>query len=73
MTTTFAPRRWNVWLLTVCGIHPVLTVTVTVLTPLMGGLAQPARLAVIVPVAVAAMVWVVTPFLMRRFHGWLSR
>ncbi len=73
MTTTFAPRRWKVWLLTVCGIYPVLTVTVTVLTPLLGGLAQPARLAVIVPVAVAAMVWVVTPFLMRRFHGWLSR
>ena len=73
MTTTFVPRQWKVWLLTVCGIHPVLTVTVTVLTPLMGGLAQPARLAVIVPVAVAAMVWVVTPFLMRRFHGWLSR
>ncbi|MFC9786948.1 hypothetical protein [Rhodococcus sp. NPDC127528] len=73
MTTTFVPRRWKVWLLTVCGIYPVLTVMVTVLTPLMGGGPLPARLAVIVPVAVASMVWVVMPFLTRRFHGWLSR
>ncbi|MGW6376151.1 hypothetical protein ACWFRB_08820 [Rhodococcus sp. NPDC055112] len=73
MTTTFAPRRWKVWLLTVCGIYPVLTVMVTVLTPLMGGVPVPARLAVIVPGVVASMVWVVMPFLTRRFHGWLSR
>ncbi|MFD4294687.1 hypothetical protein ACFWQG_15870 [Rhodococcus sp. NPDC058532] len=73
MTTTRAPRRWKVWLLTVCGIYPVLTVLVTLLTPMLDGVPQPARLALIVPVAVASMVWVITPALTRRLHGWLSR
>lgn len=73
MTTTIAPRRWKVWLLTVCGIYPVLTVMVTVLNPLMSELPPAARLAVIVPAAVASMVWVITPALTRRFRGWLSR
>lgn len=72
-TTTRSPRRWKVWLLTVCGIYPVITALVTVLDPIMADLAQPARLAVIVPVAVASTVWVITPIATRRLHGWLSR
>lgn len=56
-----------------CGIYPVLTVLVTVLTPFMGGVPAPARLAVIVPLVVASMVWVITPFLTRRLGGWLIR
>ncbi|NLE82498.1 MAG: hypothetical protein GX610_23545 [Rhodococcus sp.] len=58
--------------MTVGGIYPVLTVLVAATTPLMDGLPQPVRLAVIVPLAVASMVWVVTPVLSRRFHSWLS-
>lgn len=73
MTTTFAPRRWKVWLLTVCGIYPVLTVLATILAPLIGGAPLSVRLAVIAPMTVAAMVWGVTPLLTRRFHGWLTR
>ncbi|OYD60863.1 hypothetical protein [Rhodococcus sp. OK302] len=72
-TTIRVPRPWKVWLLTVCGIYPVLTVLVTVLTPLMDGVPAPARLAVIVPLAVASMVWVITPFLTRLLAGWLIR
>ncbi|MEU6185572.1 hypothetical protein [Nocardia sp. NPDC047038] len=36
-------------------------------------LPSPLRLACIVPVAVAAMVWVIMPLLSRWFAGWLSR
>ncbi|MFI5539151.1 hypothetical protein ACIA5H_22470 [Nocardia sp. NPDC051900] len=36
-------------------------------------LPPPLRLACIVPVAVAAMVWVIMPLLSRWFAGWLSR
>lgn len=72
-TTNVAPRRWKVWLLTVCGIYPILTVLGAVLTPLMGGVPMPVRSAVIVSLAAASMVWVVTPFTARYLSGWLRR
>lgn len=67
------PVKWKLWLLTVIGIYPLLTVLVTISAPLLEPLAPPLRLAVIVPIAVAAMVWVVMPLLTRRCAGWLMR
>ncbi|WP_433520563.1 hypothetical protein ACQPZ2_24335 [Nocardia pseudovaccinii] len=68
-----APVKWKLWLLTAIGIYPLLTVLVTISGPLLEPLAPPLRLAVIVPLAVAAMVWVVMPLLTRRCAGWLMR
>lgn len=67
------PAKWKMWLLTVVGIYPLLTILVTATGPLLEPLAPPLRLAIIVPIAVAAMVWVVMPFLTRRFAKWLTR
>ncbi|MET4611848.1 antibiotic biosynthesis monooxygenase (ABM) superfamily enzyme [Rhodococcus sp. PvR044] len=72
-TTNSAPRRWKVWLLTVCGIYPILAVLGAVLTPLMDGAPMPVRLAVSVSFAVASMVWVINPFTARYLSGWLCR
>ncbi|MFD6155275.1 hypothetical protein ACFWF7_13450 [Nocardia sp. NPDC060256] len=67
------PAKWKFWLLTLIGLYPMLTVLVTVTAPLLEPLPTPLRLACIVPVAVGAMVWVIMPFLTRRFAGWLAR
>ncbi|MFX0577297.1 hypothetical protein [Nocardia nepalensis] len=67
------PVKWKLWLLTVVGIYPLLTVLVTATAPLLDSIAPPLRLAIIVPIAVAAMVWVVMPLLTRRFARWLMR
>jgi antibiotic biosynthesis monooxygenase (ABM) superfamily enzyme len=72
-TQSASPVKWKLWLLTVVGIYPLLTVLVTATAPLLDSLAPPLRLAIIVPIAVAAMVWVVMPFLTRRFARWLTR
>lgn len=72
-TAAAHPAKWKFWLLTMAGLYPLLTALVTVSGPLLESLPAPLRLACILPVAVAAMVWVIMPFLTRRFAGWLSR
>lgn len=67
------PAKWKLWVLTMIGLYPLLTVLVTVTAPLLDSLAAPLRLACILPVAVGAMVWVIMPLLTRRFAGWLAR
>ncbi|MBL1077219.1 hypothetical protein JK358_22730 [Nocardia sp. 2] len=67
------PPKWKFWLLTLIGLYPMLTVLITVSEPLLEGLPTPLRLACILPVAVAAMVWGIMPFLTKRFAGWLAR
>ncbi|MGW4713798.1 hypothetical protein [Nocardia sp. NPDC004260] len=67
------PAKWKIWLLTIAGLYPLLTGLVTIAAPLLDQLPSPLRLACIVPVAVAAMVWVIMPLLSRWFAGWLSR
>ncbi|MBF6336341.1 hypothetical protein IU450_10635 [Nocardia abscessus] len=67
------PAKWKFWLLTMAGLYPLLTALVTITAPLLEPLPTPLQLACIIPVAVAAMVWVVTPFLSRCFAGWLAR
>ncbi|MET9024836.1 hypothetical protein ABZW96_04360 [Nocardia sp. NPDC004168] len=70
--TGTGPTKWKIWLLTVVGLYPLLVLLVTATAPQLEQLPPALRLAVIVPIAVAAMVWVVMPFLTRRFAGWLG-
>jgi antibiotic biosynthesis monooxygenase (ABM) superfamily enzyme len=67
------PRKWKVWLVTVCGVYPVLNLVFWGMSPLLARFAMPARLAVVVPIAVAVMVWVITPTVTRRLGSWLVR
>ncbi|GAA5080188.1 hypothetical protein [Nocardia iowensis] len=67
------PAKWKFWLLTLVGLYPLLTGLVTVTGPLLEPLPTPLRLACILPVAVAAMVWGIMPVLTRCFAGWLMR
>lgn len=66
------PAKWKFWVLTMVGLYPLLTALVMVTAPLLAPLPTPLRLACIMPIAVAAMVWVIMPLLSRRFAGWLS-
>ncbi|WP_327115681.1 hypothetical protein OHB12_02310 [Nocardia sp. NBC_01730] len=66
------PPKWKFWLLTMAGLYPMLTVLVTITAPLLEPLPTPLRLACIIPVAVAAMVWVIMPFLTRCLAEWLN-
>lgn len=66
------PPKWKFWLLTMGGLYPLLTALVLTTAPLLEPFPAPLRLACIMPVAVAAMVWVVMPFLSRCFAGWLD-
>ena len=67
------PPKWKMWLLTLIGLYPLLCLCVIVTAPLLDRLAAPVRLAIILPAVVAAMTWVIMPFLMHRFAGWLAR
>ncbi|MFI9503139.1 hypothetical protein [Nocardia sp. NPDC052566] len=67
------PAKWKLWLLTVVGLYPLLTVLVTVTNPLLENLIAPLRLLIIIPIAVAAMTWVIMPFLFKRCGAWLAR
>ncbi|MBM4832290.1 hypothetical protein ACIG0B_19795 [Streptomyces althioticus] len=60
-TVPAAVRRWKLWLLTVCGIYPTIVVLGLATDPVLGDLYLPARLAVLVPAAAAAMVWQINP------------
>ncbi|MGW1738340.1 hypothetical protein ACWCPQ_05965 [Nocardia sp. NPDC001965] len=66
------PAKWKFWVLTMGGLYPLLTALVMITAPVLEPLPTPLRLACIMPVAVASMVWVIMPFLSRCFAGWLS-
>lgn len=66
------PSRLRAWLLNVIGIYPVLLLLVTLIGDALPDWAVPLRLLVIVPIAVAAMIWVVGP-VQRRLLSWNRR
>ncbi|MFF3718658.1 hypothetical protein [Streptomyces prasinus] len=66
-------RRWKLWLLTVCAIYPTIVLLGLATNPVLEDLDLPVRLAVLVPVAAAAMVWQINPRLQRHFGAWLTR
>jgi antibiotic biosynthesis monooxygenase (ABM) superfamily enzyme len=67
------PVRWKLWLLIVATLYPVITVGVTLAEPVLRRLPLAGRFALIVPVMVALMVWIVIPALHRLFGSWLLR
>ncbi|MDL9938521.1 hypothetical protein QSJ18_17375 [Gordonia sp. ABSL1-1] len=68
-----APRRWKLWLVTVSTLYPLLLALSTISAPLDHEWPTAARLALLVPIAVALMVWVISPWQQRRFGSWMSR
>ncbi len=68
-----APTRWKLWLLIVVTLYPVITVAVTVAAPALDRLPVYARFAIIVPIMVAVMLWIVVPLLHRLCGAWLMR
>jgi antibiotic biosynthesis monooxygenase (ABM) superfamily enzyme len=67
------PVRWKLWLLIVVTPYPAITAGVALMSPTLDRLPLAARFAVIVPVMVAFMVWVIIPALHRYFGSWLLR
>ncbi len=67
------PKRWKMWLLTCIAIYPVITSLGYILQAVAGGLPVYAHFMILVPIAVALLVFVVMPALTRRFHRWITR
>jgi antibiotic biosynthesis monooxygenase (ABM) superfamily enzyme len=67
------PRRWKLWLAMICGIYPVILAVETAGEPLLRHMVPAAQFAIVVPIMVAVMVWVVLPQIHRRFAGWPAR
>lgn len=66
------PPRWKMALVTFAGVY-VLTLFLTFLTaPLIGGWPLPVRNAAFNVLVVAALTWVIMPFLTWSLRGWLS-
>jgi len=68
-----APARWKMWLLSACGIYPVITLITVLAGPLLAPMPAPARFALVVPVMSAMMTWLVIPTLSRLFARVLYR
>lgn len=67
------PRRWKLWVLVVLAVYPLITAIATLAAPLLDLLPLYLRFAVLVPVLVALMLWLVVPLLHRWFGRWLVR
>lgn len=67
------PRRWKLWMLLSCGIYPIITIVETVGDPVLRHLTRYEQFALVVPVMVAVMVWVVIPAIHRYFGAWMAR
>lgn len=68
-----APRRWKLWLLVVLAVYPLITLIATVAEPLLERLPLYGRFALLVPIMVALMLWLVVPAIHRAFGSWLTR
>lgn len=67
------PKRWKMWLLTCCAIYPVITALGYGLQAVAGSLPVYAHFLILVPVAVALLIFFVMPALTARFGRWLTR
>ncbi len=66
-----APPRWKMWLLSACGIYPIITLITVFAGPLLAPLPAPARFAIVTPVLSGLMTWAVMPTLSRLFARFL--
>jgi len=56
-----------------CGVYPLVTLQLYALFPLTAGWTLWQRNLVLVPITVAAMVWLIIPAIRRNFHGFIHR
>ncbi|HEY9011300.1 MAG TPA: hypothetical protein VIN06_09795 [Devosia sp.] len=63
------PIRWRQALLTGVAVYPAITLYLYLLFPLTDGWALWQRTALLVPLMVATIVWVIAP-LLQRYFGW---
>lgn len=68
---TGMPPRYKTASLILLGLYPLVLVLNVVLKPALQGLPGPLQVLASLLVSVPLMVWVVLPFLTRRFAGWL--
>ena len=68
-----APPRWKMWLLSACGIYPIITLITVLAGPLLSPLPAPTRFAIVTPVLSGLMTWAVMPALSRLFARFLYR
>lgn len=61
------------WVLLTSAIYPLILLIATLIDPLVRPLPPAVRFLVVVPIMTAMMVWVVLPWLHRRFGRWLAR
>ena len=76
MTIASAPRklsRVHLALATLIPVYPLITTILYVVLPLTEGWTIWQRTAIITPIMVFAMVFVVSPFVQKRFAGFILR
>jgi antibiotic biosynthesis monooxygenase (ABM) superfamily enzyme len=66
-------KQRKLWILLSLGIYPIITTVETVGDPILRHLTRYGQFALVVPVMVAVMVWVVIPLLHRYFGAWMAR
>ena len=66
-----APPRWKMWVLSACGIYPIITLITVLAGPLLAPLPPPARFAIVTPVLSGLMTWAVMPALSSLFARFL--
>lgn len=67
------PARWKMWILSACGIYPIITLLTVLAGPLLLPITPPLRFAIVSPALSAIMTWLVMPALSRLFAGFLYR
>lgn len=67
------PARWKMWLLSTCGIYPIITAISLVAGPLLDRLPLLAGFAIVVPLLSAIMTWLVMPALSKLLAPLLYR
>ena len=66
-----SPSRLRFALLVFLAVYPMVTLGLAILMPLTPDWPLPARTLVLVPLVVAAMVWVIIPTIQTRLRHWL--
>lgn len=67
------PARYKQAVVTWLGVYPALTLTLAALGPAMEGWPLFLRTLLVSVIMVVILTWLILPFLMRTFRGWMSR
>jgi antibiotic biosynthesis monooxygenase (ABM) superfamily enzyme len=63
-----APSKFRFALLVYCGVYPLVTVGLAVLSPFTADWPLPLKTLVLVPIIVVSMVWGIIPFIQSRLR-----